>query len=97
MQQNTYDYIYDEDDFGYDDDIEITNAVIGKVMQDISKGKNKLRKFKEDNNKKEEIKENTQVARVEIKNGTWINGLANKTSIDLEKNNFIYDHFYLII
>ena len=52
LQQNNYDYIYDEDDFGYDDDIEITNAVIGKVMQDISKGKNKLRKFKEDNNKK---------------------------------------------
>ena len=52
MQQNNYDYIYDEDDFDYDDDIEITNAVIGKVMQDISKGKNKLRKFKEDNNKK---------------------------------------------
>ena len=46
-------------------------------------------KEKEENNKKEEIKENTQVARVEIKNGTWINGLANKTSIDLEKNNFI--------
>ena len=53
MQQNNYDYIYDEDDFGYDDDdIEITNAVLGKVMQDISKEKNKLRKFKEDNNKK---------------------------------------------
>ena len=52
MQQNNYDYIYDEDDFGYDDDIEITNAVLGKVMQDISKGKNKLRKFKEDNNNK---------------------------------------------
>ena len=51
MQQNNYDYIYDEDDFGYDD-IEITNAVLGKVMQDISKNKNKLRKFKEDNNKK---------------------------------------------
>lgn len=46
-------------------------------------------KEKEENNKKEEIKENTQVAKVEIKNGTWINGLANKTSIDLEKNNFI--------
>jgi len=52
LQQNNYDYIYDEDDFGYDDDIEITNAVLGKVMQDISKNKNKLRKFKEDNNKK---------------------------------------------
>jgi LCP family protein required for cell wall assembly len=46
-------------------------------------------KEKEENNKKEEIKENTQVAKVEIKNGTWINGLASKTSIDLEKNNFI--------
>ena len=52
LQQNNYDYIYDEDDFDYDDDIEITNAVLGKVMQDISKGKNKLHKFKEDNNKK---------------------------------------------
>jgi LCP family protein required for cell wall assembly len=46
-------------------------------------------KEKEENNKKEEIKENTQTAKIEIKNGTWINGLASKTSIDLEKNNFI--------
>lgn len=34
------------------------------------------------------IKENKQNAKVEIKNGTWINGLANQVSIDLEKNNF---------
>jgi polyisoprenyl-teichoic acid--peptidoglycan teichoic acid transferase len=32
--------------------------------------------------------ENTQEAKIEIKNGTWINGLANQFSIDLEKRNF---------
>ncbi len=41
---------------------------------------------------KEQIKtiqsENKQEARIEIKNGTWINGLASETSIDLEKKNF---------
>ena len=33
------------------------------------------------------IKENNQKATIEIKNGTWINGLANQVSIDLEKKN----------
>lgn len=32
--------------------------------------------------------ENIQSAKLEIKNGTWINGLANQTAIDLDKNNF---------
>lgn len=38
--------------------------------------------------KKAEIKENKQEASLEIKNGTWITGLASKTAIDLEKNKF---------
>lgn len=42
--------------------------------------------------KEEQIKalnsESTQTAKIEIKNGTWINGLANQVSIDLEKKNF---------
>ncbi len=41
-----------------------------------------------DNNKKTVTTENTQSAKIEIKNGTWINGLASQTAIDLEKNNF---------
>lgn len=32
--------------------------------------------------------ENEQEAKIEIKNGTWINGLGNKTAIYLEKENF---------
>lgn len=32
--------------------------------------------------------ESSQTAKIEIKNGTWINGLANQTAIDLEKKNF---------
>lgn len=35
-----------------------------------------------------ELGENTQEAVVEVKNGTWITGLASKTAIDLEKNKF---------
>ena len=31
---------------------------------------------------------NNQSAKIEMKNGTWINGLASQISIDLEKNNF---------
>lgn len=34
------------------------------------------------------IEENKQEANIEIKNGTWINGLASQVAIDLEKNNF---------
>ncbi|MDD3711403.1 MAG: LCP family protein [Patescibacteria group bacterium] len=34
------------------------------------------------------ISENNQSAKIEIKNGTWINGLANQTAIDLDKHNF---------
>lgn len=34
------------------------------------------------------ILENSESAKLEIKNGTWINGLANQTAIDLDKNNF---------
>ena len=45
-------------------------------------------KDKDETDKKKEKLENTQSAKVEIKNGTWINGLASKTAIDLEKNNF---------
>ncbi|HPT08568.1 MAG TPA: LCP family protein [bacterium] len=41
-----------------------------------------------DNNKKTVKTENNQSAKIEIKNGTWINGLASQTAIDLEKNNF---------
>ena len=45
--------------------------------------------FTNNDNNKEEVKtENTQSAKIEIKNGTWINGLASQASIDLEKNNF---------
>jgi LCP family protein required for cell wall assembly len=32
--------------------------------------------------------ENNQSAKIEIKNGTWINGLANQTAIDLNAHNF---------
>lgn len=42
--------------------------------------------------KEEQIKainsESAQTAKVEMKNGTWVNGLANQTAIDLEKKNF---------
>jgi polyisoprenyl-teichoic acid--peptidoglycan teichoic acid transferase len=34
------------------------------------------------------VLENAQSAKLEIKNGTWINGLANQVAIDLDKNNF---------
>jgi len=45
---------------------------------------------KEENKKDKtaEVKKNEQEATVEIKNGTWITGLASKTAIDLEKNKF---------
>lgn len=47
-------------------------------------------KVKEHNKKDKvvEIKNNEQEASLEIKNGTWVTGLASKTAIDLEKNNF---------
>lgn len=33
-------------------------------------------------------KENFESAKIEVKNGTWINGLASQTAIDLEKQKF---------
>lgn len=42
--------------------------------------------------KEEQVKainsESKQSAKIEIKNGTWLNGLASQTAIDLEKKNF---------
>lgn len=47
------------------------------------------KKVEVDEEKKTDVlTKNTQSAKIEIKNGTWINGLANQTAIDLEKNNF---------
>jgi polyisoprenyl-teichoic acid--peptidoglycan teichoic acid transferase len=38
--------------------------------------------------KKELDIKNNEEAKIELKNGTWINGLAGQIAIDLEKNNF---------
>lgn len=40
------------------------------------------------NSKEDSELENSQAAKIELKNGTWINGLANQTAIDLERHNF---------
>lgn len=44
--------------------------------------------FPKDEQVKAMNSESFQTAKLEIKNGTWINGLASQTAIDLEKKNF---------